>query len=147
MKPPFNLTTNFFVAIIGVFGLLDSRGQESGLDIPSINLESRASSREFQQDINFVFPWLFGDNQSKFLLGSIAYNDRDNGVYNVSGGVGLGFLFPGEKVGFRARVNGDYNHSSNDNQSQQLGLGFDLFTNLGVNFTGNWYLSGDDNVR
>ncbi|MDF1751554.1 MAG: right-handed parallel beta-helix repeat-containing protein [Verrucomicrobiales bacterium] len=109
----------------------------------SISYTTRASSDIFQNDIETLIPLASIGNG--FVFTNIAYNTRDNGNTNFSGGIGFRFEIPALNAIGGIRTHLDITETQHSNQVEQLGLGIDLYTALGIDFHGNLYFADEQN--
>jgi hypothetical protein len=116
-----------------------------GTGIPGeLTLTSRASNDRFQQDGSVLAPLSLSESGDTLTFAHLAFNYRDGGSESFSGGVGARFYLPERNAVLGFHFQGTVSDSLYGNQIAQFGGGFDLFTESGIDFRGNFYLPESD---
>lgn len=111
-------------------------------------LWTRAGSERFQQDFEAFVPLATSAAGDKLFFTNFVFNYRDGGEHSFSGGIGTRHYLPGANAVLGLHLHGDFTETIHDNQFAQFGIGFDLFTETGIDFRGNLYFpeSGPDSI-
>lgn len=118
--------------------------QVSDRNVPLVSTMTRASNRVYEQDTEVLVPLFSNEDGSQFIFSSLSYNYRDVGNAQFSGGLYYRFAVPDLNAILGFSVHGDTTDTDYDNQIDQFGLGFDVFTESGIDFNLNLYFSEDD---
>lgn len=108
-----------------------------------ITLSTRTGNETTEMQAEATVPLFFSPSGDRLLSTTLVLN-RSGANDSSSVGANYRWLTADESMIVGFRIHGDFTDTASGNQFGQLGLGFDLFTNKGIDFHGNLYLAEND---